>query len=280
MSSGEHRILVEVCVDSVESALAAARGGADRLELCGNLGLGGGTTPSVGLYRRVRKAVPNLPIMVMIRPRTGDFLYTPSEFEVMQEDVQSFKELGADGVVFGVLQADGWIDVERTRQLAEAADGMQVCFHRAFDMTPHPESEVEGSTPLVQLAQIPNITRILTSGRGPSVPTSVRPIRAFLRAAEILSERHRTPTNPLTILPGSGLNPGTVPAFVHDVLLLGLREIHLSGSGWIDGSMEFRKEGMGMGVGGQGDWGIWRTNEEVIRQVRKAVDEAREKFQT
>ena len=117
----------------------------------------------------------------MIRPRTGDFLYTPAEYEVMMDDVRTFKSLGADGIVFGVLQADGWLDVDRTRQLAEEAHGMQgesgvdinrssrrmssipaVCFHRAFDMTPTPENDIDENAPLNQLIQIPNITRILT----------------------------------------------------------------------------------------------------------------------
>ncbi|EIW64165.1 uncharacterized protein TRAVEDRAFT_41581 [Trametes versicolor FP-101664 SS1] len=110
------RITIEVCIDSVESALAAIRGGADRLELCGNLGLGGGTTPSLGLFKAVREATPDgMPIMVMVRPRTGDFLYTDAEFGIMREDIKAFKEARADGVVLGILHKDGGIDTSRTK---------------------------------------------------------------------------------------------------------------------------------------------------------------------
>ncbi|THH26434.1 hypothetical protein EUX98_g7754 [Antrodiella citrinella] len=249
-------------------------GGADRLELCGNLGLGGGTTPSVGLFKSVKKAVPGVPIMVMIRPRTGDFLYTPAEIDVMVEDIRTFKSLAAEGVVFGVLKTDGWIDVSKTRILAEEATGMQVCFHRAFDMTPNPADELDAEAPLTQLAQIPNIARVLSSGRGTSAPKSTQPLRIFLRVAQTLSLEHRTSTTPLTILPGSGVNPSTVSQLLHDLLPFGLHEVHLSGGGWIEGGMQFRKDGMGMGVGGRGEWGIWRTNEDAVRQIRKVVDEA------
>jgi len=274
-----HPVLIEVCVESVESALAAVRGGADRLELCGNLGVGGGTTPSVGLFKRVKQAVPAVPLMVMIRPRTGDFLYSPAELDVMIEDIRTFKSLGAEGVVFGVLRANGWIDVESTQRLAIEASGMEVCFHRAFDMTPDPADEMDSDAPLNQLAQIPNITRVLTSGRNPSAPDSIRTLRGFLRYAQVLSAEHRTPTNPLGILPGSGINPSTVPQLLYDLLLLGLREVHLSGGSWVEGGTEFRRDGMGMGVSGSGEWGIWRTNEESVRQVRKAINEAWQKYQ-
>ncbi|EKM61594.1 uncharacterized protein PHACADRAFT_248282 [Phanerochaete carnosa HHB-10118-sp] len=128
------RILIEVCADSVESATAfveasvimvplnsclrirAVKGGADRLELCGNLALGGGTTPSVGLYKAVREAVPNVPLMVMIRPRVGDFVYTKFELQVMLEDISVFNALKADGVVFGALTKDAAIDIKATIQ--------------------------------------------------------------------------------------------------------------------------------------------------------------------
>ncbi|KAF5388520.1 hypothetical protein D9757_004690 [Collybiopsis confluens] len=110
-------ILFEICIDSVESALNAVHGGASRLELCGNLGVGGGTTPSLGLFKTVHKAIKpyNIPVMVMIRPRTGDFLYSDADMEVMLEDIRAFKELDVQGFVFGVLTREGRVDVERTR---------------------------------------------------------------------------------------------------------------------------------------------------------------------
>jgi len=118
-------LILEVCVDSVQSAISATRGGADRLEVCGNLGIGGGTTPSLGLVRAIQKALPHLPIMAMIRPRAGDFFYTQEELDVMLEDIRLFKSVGIAGVALGALNPDGTVDVLRTRMLVEAALPMQ-----------------------------------------------------------------------------------------------------------------------------------------------------------
>jgi len=117
---------LEVCVDSVESAIAAVDGGADRLEVCANLGLGGGTTPSLGLIRSIHTAVPNTPLMVMIRPRVGDFLYTDLELRVMLEDVIQLKATGrVSGVVFGILDSGGRVDVARSKLLAMEAHPLE-----------------------------------------------------------------------------------------------------------------------------------------------------------
>ncbi|KAG9103988.1 hypothetical protein FRC06_006427 [Ceratobasidium sp. 370] len=133
-----HKFTLEVCVDSLESAIAAIEGGADRLEICGNLALCGGSTPSVGLVRLIRKRFPLVPLMVMVRPRVGDFVYTSQEFETMLEDVSVFRTLGVKGMVFGVLTPDGSVDVGRCARLAEAASPTEVTFHRAFDLAADP----------------------------------------------------------------------------------------------------------------------------------------------
>ncbi len=126
-------VVLEVCADSVESALAAQRGGAHRIELCSGL-IEGGTTPSSGLISTVRSKV-SIPICVMLRPRSSDFCYGPDDFETMEQDVLTVKQLGADGVVFGILKEDGRVDLERTRHLVQLARPLKVTFHRAFDMS-------------------------------------------------------------------------------------------------------------------------------------------------
>ncbi|KAI0828852.1 copper homeostasis CutC domain-containing protein [Trametes gibbosa] len=263
--SAPQRITIEVCVDSVDSAVRAVRGGADRLELCGNLGLGGGTTPSLGLFKAVRDATPDgIQIMAMVRPRTGDFLYSDSDFSVMREDVRAFKAAGASGVVLGILRKDGSIDTTRTKSLAEEAAPMQVCFHRAIDMTSQDILSAH-----FDVSSIPQITRILTSGQAPSapLPSALPALRTLLRNAS------RMPSS-AKVLVGSGVNAHTVDLLLAELLPCGLHEVHLSGGSWVPSEMEFRREGMGMGVGGDGEWGIWRTNEEKVRAVREIVDKA------
>ncbi|EGN93104.1 hypothetical protein SERLA73DRAFT_189940 [Serpula lacrymans var. lacrymans S7.3] len=258
------KILLEVCVDSVESALAAVRGGADRLEVCGNLGFGGGTTPSIGLLRSIQSATPGIPIMAMVRPRVGDFLYSTSEIEVMLEDIRAFKRHSVQGVVFGVLTEEGSIDVEKTKLLVGEASPLEVCFHRAFDLT----GDVYRA--FGDILSISGITRILTSGQGVSAPASLEVLASLMQSAKSQSE---TPgLRQLRILPGSGINASSIKKVCDVLLPQGLREVHLSGGQWIDGNMAFRPGGMGMGAGGDREWAIWRTSEESVQAVRTFLD--------
>ena len=133
-------VQVEICIDSVVGAVAAERGGADRVELCANL-FEGGVTPSAGCIRVTREQCA-LKLHVIIRPRGGDFLYSDAEFAVMREDVRVAKELGADGVVLGLLTAAGEIDASRTRELIALARPLSVTFHRAFDVCRDPAAAV------------------------------------------------------------------------------------------------------------------------------------------
>src|SRR5262245_53926414 len=134
-------VLLEICLDSVESAVAAQQGGASRVELCDNL-LEGGTTPSAGTIALARKYI-DIGLHVIIRPRGGDFYYSDVEFEVMKYDIEQAKQLGANGVVIGLLTPDGAVDVERTHALLELARPMSVTFHRAFDMARDPHEALE-----------------------------------------------------------------------------------------------------------------------------------------
>ncbi|GJE89573.1 copper homeostasis CutC domain-containing protein [Phanerochaete sordida] len=220
----------------------------------------------MGLYKAVKKAVPDVPIMVMIRPRVGDFLYSKRELEVMLEDIATFKALKADGVVFGALTRDATVNVLATTQLAQAAHPMEVCFHRAVDMA------LNLTEAFHEIKTIPGITRVLTSGQGKTAPSdeSLANLKELFRMNSV--NEHKSSV--LSILPGSGINPQTIGVVLDTLLPLGLREVHLSAGGWLPSDMVHRPEGMGMGVGGEGEWGIWRTNAETVREVRHAMDEA------
>ncbi|KAK7465435.1 hypothetical protein VKT23_005413 [Stygiomarasmius scandens] len=188
----------------------------------------------------------------MVRPRTGDFLYTDEEINVMIEDIQVFKNHGVQGIVLGVLTSDGRVDKERTKRLVDACLPLEICFHRAFDMTRDAEEALH------DILSIGGITRILTSGQGTSAPASTNVLQSLLRIAG----------GNITIMPGSGINGKTIDSLVP----LRLSEIHLSGGDWIEGGMIFRREGMGMGVGGKGEWGVFVTNKEKVKEVKEKVD--------
>ncbi|KZP25297.1 hypothetical protein FIBSPDRAFT_918441 [Athelia psychrophila] len=258
--SSKSCLVIEACVDSVESAAAAVRGGADRLELCGNLGVGGGTTPSMGLLRAVQKAVPGTPIMVMVRPRIGDFVYSDSEFDVMLEEIEFFKLTGVAGLVFGVLTPDGEIDILRTKRFVKQAAPLQLTFHRAVDLT------ANYSLALNTLASVKGITRILTSGQSPSI-TRLHDLPQVKHA--IADHCKKYPEQ--TLLFGSGINPDTVETVLASLANYDLREIHLTGAHWEDGGMRHRPEGMGMGAPGHA-WDVWSTSQHAIRAVRSHAD--------
>ena len=151
-----HEVRIEACVNSVESAIEAEAGGANRVELCDNL-FDGGTTPSVGAIEAARGAL-DIDLNVIIRPRGGDFLYSDLELDIMKADVVAARKAGADGVVFGILKADGSVNVEQSQELVELAEPMSTTFHRAFDMCAEPLAALED---LISLG----IDRVLTSGQ-------------------------------------------------------------------------------------------------------------------
>jgi copper homeostasis protein len=242
-------ILIEVCVDSVASAMAAERGGAGRVELCSNL-LEGGVTPSAGLIEVVRSRV-KVGLQVMIRPRGGDLFYTAEEFEIMRRDIVAAKKLGADGVVVGVLDAAGNVDVERTRELVELARPLHVTFHRAFDMA------VDLSRALEDVCGS-GADRLLTSGGEQTAWQGVESIARLVRAA-----RGR-----IVIMAGSGINEKNAASLVEQA---GVREIHVGLGSVLESPMLYRNPRVSMGVAAGREYQRVQVREEDVLKLRRAV---------
>ena len=205
MTTDDAPILVEACVDSVASALAAERGGARRLELCDAL-FDGGTTPSAGMIAACKEAV-SIPVFVMIRARGGGFVYSDAERDVMRRDVVAARELGADGVVIGGLRSDGVVDLVLVRFLVEAAQELPVTFHRAFDLTPDLE---------VSLASLADagVHRVLSAGGASTAAEGVTTLAKLVRKAG----------SRLTVVAGGGVREENVRTLVS---VSGVREVHV-----------------------------------------------------
>jgi len=169
------RITVEICVGDLRSAIEAGEGGADRVELCDRLEVGG-TTPSAGTIAEAVRRL-SIPVHVLIRPRAGDFIPNEAELAAMVDDVETTKQLGAAGVVLGVLHNDGLIDREATARLVEAARPLSVTFHKAFDRTPNPAEALET---LIELG----VERVLTSGGEPTAEEGAEALAALIRQAK------------------------------------------------------------------------------------------------
>ena len=200
------RILVEACCGSADDALEASRGGADRVELCSALFLGG-LTPSAGSLKALREQT-DIPVMAMLRPREGGFCYTPLEFRSMLADGRLLLESGANGLVFGCLHADGTVDEDRVRELVALAEDRETVFHRAIDVVP------DWRTALDTLIRL-GVTRVLTSGQAP----------AALYGADVIAQMRRHAQGAIEILPGGGITPQNVRRLLE---LTGCTQVHLS----------------------------------------------------
>jgi copper homeostasis protein len=241
---------LEVCVDSVESAIAAERGGARRVELCTDL-LEGGITPSAGLIALVRRSI-GIGLFVMIRPRGGDFCYTGQEFEVMQEDIRQARRLGADGIVLGLLNEQGGVDVPRTRTLVELAGPLPVTFHRAIDMTPSP------SLALVDVLAT-GACRVLTSGGAPNARLGTPEIARMVETAK----------GRIAIMAASGITADTIATIAKDT---GATEFHASARTEFSSPAQFRKKGMAMGDIRDREYKRFVVREESVRALSTSLE--------
>jgi len=250
--SVRRRVLVEACVDAIDAALEAEWGGADRLELCGEL-LQGGVTPSHGLIEAVWDQI-SIPLFVLIRPRTGDFLYTSDELDVMERDIRVARSLHVDGIVAGALTTDGDVDEAAMRCILDAARPMEVTFHRAFDFV---RDQDEALDTLLEL----EVDRVLTSGGASTA----------LQGAESLARLNLRAGSELTVMAGGSITPTNVGEVVRRS---GVREVHLRAAERVPSAMRHRRR----------DSLLTRrppptddervvTRQAIVREVREAIAE-------
>ncbi len=238
--------LVEICVDSIESATVAEAAGAGRIELCSALSEGG-VTPSAGLIESVRRNT-GIKLHVLIRPRGGDFLYSDNDLSVMRRDIDTAGEYGADGIVTGILNRDGTVDLERTALLTEYASPMTVTFHRAFDLCRDPLKALEDIITA-------GAARILTSGQAGSAKEGAGLIKTLVAEAK----------NRIVIMPGAGIDEYNIALLASTT---GATEYHLTGRRQRESMMTFRRKGIYMGDPRlQSEYTLKSADAERIRSV-------------
>lgn len=240
---------LEVCVDSYTSIVTAKNAGADRIELCSALNIGG-LTPSYGLMKKA-KEIKDMEIFVMIRPRSGDFLYDENEFETMKNDISIAKQMEFDGIVTGVLLRDGRIDIERMRELVKIAYPLKVVLHRAFDDAKNPIEDIDK---LIEMG----ICRILTSGQRANA----------LEGANYIAKIQERFGDSITIMPGCGVNAGNIEEIYR---LTGCTHYHLSGKVNIGSQMEYREciKRMNTPVS---EFVLERADYDLIKRARDVID--------
>ena len=244
------KYLIEVCVDSMESVREAVRGGADRLELCANLIIGG-TTPSPHLIREA--AALGVPVNVLIRPRFGDFLFTQDEKREQLESIAQLKALGAHGAVVGALLPDGSLDTEFLKACREAAQGLHLTLHRAFDVCRDPMEALE------QAIEI-GFDTILTSGQK----------AAAAQGAQLLAQLTAAAGERITIMPGSGVNAGNIRMLAD---MTQARAFHLSAKKRMESGMHFRREGVPMGLEMMSEFERFITDGDAVAAARWTLEQ-------
>lgn len=245
---------LEVVVYNIDSALKAQVGGADRIELCDNPGEGG-TTPSFGVIEAVRQNV-SIDVFVMIRPRGGDFHYSNYEFHSMKRDISQCQKLSVDGLVFGILNADGTIDKKRCKELIDKARPLKVTCHRAFDMTRDPFEALEDCIEV-------GFDRILTAGQQAQAH----------KGADLIGELIRRANGRIAIMPGSGVNENTVTEVVSKS---GATEIHFSAVAQKESLMQFRNKNIaGMGSDEGAEFRLRTVDPEIVKRMRELAGKAR-----
>lgn len=241
--------MLEVCVDSVESGIEAYKGGADRIELCGNLIIGG-TTPELSLFRILRKEI-DIPINVMIRPRYGDFCYTEYEFEIMKQSLNDFIGAGAEGFVFGLLEPTGNPDVERMKILGSIIGYRRSTLHRCFDMCRDMEKALEDAIEI-------GFDTILTSGGA----------NKCIDAIDTLKQLYTQADGRIDIMAGSGVEADVIPELYNRT---GITSFHMSGKTLVDSKMQYRKSGVSMGIGAMDEYEIIRTDRNAVAKAKAAI---------
>ena len=245
--------ILEVCVDSLASARAAIAGGADRLELCSALSIGG-LTPYAELLRQIR-AESVIPIRCLMRPRAGDFLYTKEEIWMMADQMENLRSLGADGFVIGCLNAQGDLDSAAMAPLLQAAGGSGLTLHRCIDVSRDPRKIYLDAMEL-------GFDTVLTSGAAANSLSGMETIGDLLRL--------RDARNGPEVLIGGGVNERVITAFKERFPQA--RAFHMSGKTNVQSGMLFRREGIPMGIPGLDEWHIPQTDSEMIRAARMALN--------
>lgn len=245
--------VLEICVDSLASARAAIQGGADRLELCSAL-MAGGLTPFEMLLRQIREE-SSIPVRCLMRPRAGDFLYTPEELDMLRRQILQLKNAGADGFVIGCLTAEGNLDKEAMKPLIDACGGKGITLHRCIDVSRDPVQTYLEAGKL-------GIDTVLSSGGAGSSWQGRETIEKMIALRDQLGGPE--------VLIGAGVKASVIRAFRESCP--GARAFHMSGKTEIESMMRFRREGVPMGLPGLDEWHIQQTDVEAVKAAREAMD--------